>query len=294
MNLARSSHWQAVGLLAFCALLWSTAGVFTRQLHHPEGFEVTFWRSVFCVLAMVFLIWHKTRSNPAKAVQVMGLTGLFSGLMWAIMFVCFMVALTRTSTANTLLVSSISPLLAALLGWLVLGHKIKPTTWLAIGLAFVGIWWMVRGALSTDGLDGMLIALGVPIAAALNIVVVKKVGARVDLAPAVLIGGVLSALITLPLAWPLESGGHDLIILALLGFLQLALPCFLMLRAVPFLAAHEIALITMLEVLLGPIWAWLWAGETISSATWQGGLAVLAALLINEFLSRTAIDQAEA
>jgi drug/metabolite transporter (DMT)-like permease len=59
-----------------------------------------------------------------------------------------------------------------------------------------------------------------------------------------------------------------------------------MLRAVPVLAAHEIALISMLEVLLGPLWAWWGAGERVATATLQGGLLVLCALVLNEVLGR--------
>jgi drug/metabolite transporter (DMT)-like permease len=138
---------------------------------------------------------------------------------------------------------------------------------------------------SAQGLSGMLIALGVPIAAAINLVVLKKMHAQVNLAPAVLIGAVLSCLLTLPLAWPLTATGNDLAILALLGLVQLALPCMLMVRVARFLEPHEIALICLLEVVLGPIWAWLGAGEAMSVATIQGGLLVLAALAGNELLA---------
>ena len=62
---------------------------------------------------------------------------------------------------------------------------------------------------------------------------------------------------------------------------QLALPCMLMVRAAKHLTPHEMALIGLLEVLLGPIWAWLGAGEAIPAATAQGGVVVLAALAAN-------------
>lgn len=285
------AHWQAVALLAFCSLLWSMAGVFTRHLDHPEGFEITFWRSFFCMLGVLLLMLLEERSDPLKRLIAMGWAGLFSGAMWATMFVCFMLALTRTSVANTLLVSSLAPLTAALLSWWILRVRLGAGSWIAIALAVFGIWWMVRDGLNAQGLtprdvSGMVIALGVPLAAAMNVVMLKRWQISVALAPAVLIGAVLSAALMLPLAWPLQPTSKDLVILAGLGFFQLALPCFLMLRAVPVLAAHEIALISMLEVLLGPLWAWWGAGELVATATLQGGLLVLCALVLNEVLGR--------
>ncbi len=134
----------------------------------------------------------------------------------------------------------------------------------------------------------MAIALCVPLAASVQFVVLKRLQAQVDLAPAVLLGALLSCAITLALAWPMRFPGDDLPILMVLGSVQLAIPCFLLVRAVGPLAPHEIALIALLEVVLGPIWAWLWAGEAVSAATLQGGLVVLGALVVNALFGRSA------
>ena len=269
--------------LIFCCLCWSIAGVFTRRLEAAKSFEVTMWRSAFCAIAVALIIGFYQKKNVFQTVKNMGLPGLFSSVMWALMFTCFMLALTRTSTANTLLVSSLSPLLAALLGWFVLGAKVRWFTWCAIAAALTGIWWMIRSGISAQGYEGMLIALGVPIGSAINIVVLKKAKATVDLAPAVMMGGALSALATLPMAWPLVATPHDLSILALLGIVQLAIPCMIMVGVVKYLAPQQVALLTLLEVILGPIWTWLFAGEVLTAATLQGAVVVIAALAFNEY-----------
>ncbi len=253
-----ASHRRAALLLAFCALCWSIAGVVTRHLERADSFEVTFWRSLFCAITVLSILAWQRRGHALAPLLEMGWPGLFSGAMWAVMFTCFMLALTRTSVANTLLVMSVSPLLAALLGRLVLGTRVSAPTWLAIAMAGAGIGWMVHDGVSADGLAGMTIALAVPVASAINIVVLKRVHADVDLAPAVLVGALLSCLATVALAWPFEASLRDLALLALLGAIQLAVPCFLMIRAVRHLAPHEVALIALLEVVLGrsgPGWA---------------------------------------
>lgn len=280
----RAAHRRAVALLAFCALCWSIAGVFTRLLERAEGFEITFWRSFFCAAGVLAALAWQQRGNPLRPVLAMGWPGLLSGAMWAVMFVCFMLALTRTSVANTLLVSSLSPLLSALLARAVLGERIGAGTWFAIAAALFGIWWMVSDGVSAEGLAGMAIALGVPTAAAINLVILRKLHAHIDLAPAVLVGALLSCAATLPLALPLSASAHDLALLALLGLVQLALPCMLMVGAARHLTAHEIALICLLEVVLGPIWAWVGAGEAMGAATIQGGAIVLGALVAKEIL----------
>lgn len=283
---AAHAHRDAAWLLAFCALLWSTAGVMTRQLTRAEGFEITFWRSFFCGVGMLVMLAWRTRGHPLAPVIAAGRAGLVSGVMWAVMFTCFMMALTRTTTANTLLVLSISPLLTTLLGRLVLGERVGPGTWTAIALAGIGIWWMVHEGVSAQGAAGMAIAAAVPVAAAVNVVILKRIHAEVDLAPAVFTGALISCLVTLPAALPWSASAADLAILAFLGVFQLAVPCMLMVGTARHLAPHEVALIALLEVVLGPIWAWMWAGEAMAASTLQGGALVLGALVGNALLMR--------
>jgi drug/metabolite transporter (DMT)-like permease len=266
-------------------VLWSIAGVVTRHLEFAGRWEVTFWRSLFAgvfVLAALLL----TRGATAwEAVRVTGGYGILSGAMWAVMFVAFMLALMTTTTANTLIVNSITPLVTALLARAVLREPVSLRTWAAIALAVAGMLWMF-GAGFAGGeprhLAGMLIALAVPLAAAVNLVTLKHAGRSVDLIPAVLLGAVFSAAVTLPFALPLSASLHDILLLALLGCLQLGLPCMLMVRASPQLSAPEISLLAMLEVVLGPLWVWLGAGEVPAMATLAGGTAVIVALILNE------------
>ena len=171
------------------------------------------------------------------------------------------------------------------LAWLILRQRIAARTWLAITAAFVGIVWMFAGSLkqiNATQLLGMTIAMGVPIAASINVIALKKAGHGVDLIPAVLLGAVFSAILMLPLMWPSHISMHDLSILAILGFFQLGLPCMMMVQASKTLSAPELGLLGLLEVLLGPIWAWLGAGEVPAQATLAGGAVVLAALVMNE------------
>lgn len=267
------------------ASMWSIAGVLTRHLENARGFEVTFWRSFFAALFVAAALFWQKRGRAVATVRAVGRMGALSGLMWSIMFCCFMIALTMTTVANTLIVMSVSPLLTAFFAWLFLHQHVAPRTWLAIAVAFVGMVWMFASGMSELGsrhLAGMAVAMGVPIAASVNVIAIKKGGQSVDLIPAVLIGGVFSAIAMLPLILPFQASLHDLSILAVLGFFQLGLPCMMMVTASRHLSAPEISLLALIEVLLGPIWAWLGAGEVPTNETLLGGGVVLTALIFNE------------
>jgi drug/metabolite transporter (DMT)-like permease len=269
------------------AAMWSIAGVVTRQLDAAHGFEVTFWRSVFTVLSLLVLLpLMQGRAVFAHMLRAGRLLWL-SGLCWSVMFTAFMMALTLTTVANVLITLSIGPLLTAVVARWTLKHPIANRTWLAIAVAGAGIAWMFADQLGQEGLAGSLVALAVPFAAAGNWTLVQHAsqrGLQLDLVPAVMVGAFLSALYTLPMAWPLTASSHDLQLLALLGLVQLAIPCVLAVFCARVLQAPEVSLLALLEVIFGIALAWWGANEVPQPQVFQGGLLVLLALVANEWL----------
>jgi drug/metabolite transporter (DMT)-like permease len=139
---------------------------------------------------------------------------------------------------------------------------------------------------------GTLVALAVPVAGAVNWTLLQHLKTRAaggheaqDMLPAVLLGALISAAVTLPLAWPLQASAHDVGWLAMLGVVQLAIPCLLAVAAARVLSGPEISLLALLEVVFGVAWAWLGAGESPSLAVLGGGALVLLALAGNELLA---------
>jgi drug/metabolite transporter (DMT)-like permease len=106
-----------------------------------------------------------------------------------------------------------------------------------------------------------------------------------DMLAPVLLGAILSAAATLPLSWPFSASTHDLALLAMLGVVQLAIPCLLAVRVSHVLSAPEISLLALLEVVFGVAWVWLGTQEAPSLAVLGGGALVLGALILNEWLA---------
>lgn len=262
-------------------VLWSMSGVVARQVESAQGFEMAFWRSGVCCLTLFIWLAYTHGKNPVRMVKDMGLSGLYSGMCWSVMFTCFMLAVKLTTVANTLLAISLSPLFAAVLARLVLGIRIAKVTWLCIAVAAIGMWWMFRHGLSGDGLLGVLIALGIPIASSINLIILRKSRERINLVPAVMLGGFFSSVLMLVFIFPTAATGTDIAWMAFLGVFQLAIPCTLLVWLTKYLPPQDIALLALLEVIFGTIWAWLWGNEPIPLATVQGGMLIIAALAFN-------------
>ena len=286
------SHTQALGLMLLATLLWSIAGVVSRQVTHAQGFEVTFWRSFFTVLSLSVLLPILKGRSLLTQLQWRDKTFWLSGVCWSVMFTAFMLALTMTTVANVLITMAMGPMLTALLSRLVLKKPLTAHTWWAIAAAGVGMAFMFISQVQLEGTRhvwGMAVALCVPMAGAVQWTVTHRLQNAAqppDFMSAVWVGALLSCVYTAPLAWPTVASTNDIAWLAALGLFQLAVPCLLAVRAAQVLASHELALLALLEVLFGIAWAWWGAGEEPGLNVLVGGGLVLCALAWNESRSR--------
>ena len=297
------THRRAVALMVLVTLMWSIAGVVTRHLTQAHSFEVTFWRSFFTVLSLLVILplWR----GPRVFADLPWRNRLFwlSGFCWCVMFTAFMLALTLTSVANVLVTMAVAPLLTAVLARVFLGHRLALRTAVAIVVAGLGIAWMQSsqiGLARPDGDQGagawlgFAVAMCVPVAGAVQWTLMQhgqRRGARqgeappTDMVPCVLVGAVLSCLLTLPFSLPFQATGTDIGLLALLGLVQLAVPCVLSVLCATVLKAPELSLLQLLEVIFGILLAWVGAGEAPDATVLTGGALVIGALVFNEILA---------
>ena len=270
--------------------LWSIAGVVTRHLEQARSFEVTFWRSFFTMLSLLVILPLWQGRGVWSRMPWRSPYFWLSGVCWSVMFTAFMLALTLTAVANVLITMALGPLLTALITRVFLGHRLPTRTWAAIVLAGIGIGWMYGSQLSVGApnfLLGSLVALCVPVAGAVQWTLVQKShaeGLDLDLVPSVLLGAVISSWLTLPLAWPFQASLHDVGLLAGLGLFQLAIPCALSVVCARALKAPEVSLLALLEIVFGIALAWLGAHEAPQPSVLLGGVLVLSALMLNEWL----------
>jgi drug/metabolite transporter (DMT)-like permease len=226
--------------------------------------------------------WH--RGAVWSKIAAVGPPGVLAGALLASQFFFFILSLTRNTAANTFVLMSTGPFFVAALGWLLLRERVPLRTWVAIGVALAGITLMFAEGLDAGRSLGNLLALGVPLGFALNVIVLRKMHASVDMVPAVMIAGLISIPVALPFALPLEASGSDLALLAPMGCIQLGLGCLLMTKATRYLSAGEVGLLALIETILAPIWVWLGVGERPTQLALAGGLIVVGALLVNEWV----------
>ena len=276
---------RGVILMVGASICWSLSGIIVRNTSVSNNWEVVFWRSCFSFLFLALWLGVTHGRESFAELRRVGWSGIASGIMFALMITFFLLALTLTTVANTQAIVCLAPFMAAIAAWIFLRERLSVRTWIAMTGALIGMMLMFIESLGSGRMIGNLVALFVPIAYGINVVILRKSHAQADMVMAVLIGSFISALVTLPLAWPFQASAHDLSLLGLMGVVQLAIGCILFVRATPHLTAAEISLIGLLESILAPLWVWWGVGERPSDLALIGGGIVIASLLLNEIFS---------
>jgi drug/metabolite transporter (DMT)-like permease len=267
------SHRERRGQIyvALAAIAWSTAGVLQRQLTLDTTTQVA-GRAAFAGAGLLAYVAIVERGRVLQAFRSVGLVCV------ATASASFIAALNHTSVARVLFILAVSPVLAALLARVTLGEPITRRSLLAMALALGGVTLMVgapgEGSLAGDGLS-FVAALAFAV-----MVVITRWRHDVSMAPATCLSQAILVAVFLPFASPGEIGGDDVGWLASLGIGQIGLGFALLTVGARLIPAAQVGLITLLEVVLGPVWVWLALDERPSTITLVGGAIVIVAIVI--------------
>jgi drug/metabolite transporter (DMT)-like permease len=268
-------HGRLAVLLA--ALAWSSAGVVQRELTVDAATQVA-GRALFAALVLLAFVAAVERGNTLHAFRSIGRSGWVLAVFMAFSSGTFMLALNHTSVANVLFMFAIAPLAAAALARVFLGEQVSPRTWAAMGLALAGVVLMVGAPSDSDATGRVLpVLMTVSFAAAL---VIARYRRDVSMAPPTCLSQVLVLAVAVPFADLADAGGRDIVLLAGLGAGQIGLGLALLTVGARLIPPAEVALISLLEVVLGPLWVWIAYAERPSTATLAGGAVVLSAVLL--------------
>jgi drug/metabolite transporter (DMT)-like permease len=233
---------------------------------------------------LLVLVALRSGAGPLTSIRRTGVAGVIGGLGLVFAFAGSIVAFQTTTVANAAFLFAASPFFAALLGWVLLGEKVRRATWIAIAVAACGMFVMVRDGLAGGAWVGNLAAVLSAFGFAAFTITLRW-GRLEDMTPAVALGAIFAMVVAAAIVtaqggsllappadifWALFMGG----VIVAGGMVLYTLGS----RVVP---AAELTLLSLVEVLLGPVWVWWFLNETASPATFAGGAILLAAIAGN-------------
>lgn len=277
-------YGQGVALVLAAGALWSLMGLGLRQIEAANVWQILLWRSIGSVPVLLAFVWWTSGGRPWDQVRKVGLAGVIGGLGLVFAFAGAIYAIQTTTIANAVFLFTASPFVAAILGWILLGERVRPWTWAAIALAVFGMHLMVREGLAMGALAGNIAALLSAVGFGAFSVALRwgKVG---QMLPVSMLGGVFSAVVAAAVLTvqgaPLAVSAWDMGMALAIGAVILALGMVMYTLGSRVIPAADLTLMSLIEVLLAPLWVFLFLGETATAATFVGGGVLLAAVALN-------------
>jgi drug/metabolite transporter (DMT)-like permease len=262
--------------VALAAVAWSTAGILQRELTTDLPTQMA-GRAFFAVLGVLAYVAVSERGGVLESFRAIGRGGVLVALLLAVSSGTFITSLNHASVANVLFMQALAPVLAAVLGTL-LGEPVGRRTWLAMAVAIAGVTLMVGGP-GRPGALGLALSLVMTASFAATLVITRHLR-EVSMAPATCLSQLIVFVGAVPFAEPGQVGSLDVLLFVALGIGQIGLGFVLLTIGARLIPAAEVALITLLEVVLGPLWVWAFLGENVGAATLAGGAVVLVAVAI--------------
>jgi drug/metabolite transporter (DMT)-like permease len=263
--------------IAVAAIAWSTAGLAQRQLDATPVTQVA-GRAAFAALALFALVLVRERSQTLRAFVEMGRWGIAMTVFLGLSSGVFLLSLSYTSVANVLFMQAAAPMMAALLGWLFLREGIDGRTWVSLLLAGAGVVLMAAGSVEA-GAAAILLPL-LMTASFAAVIVIARHRREVSMMPATCASQVLVVAACLPFADVGSAGDDDWLVLAALGVGQMGVGLALLTVGARLIPPAQVAVISLLEIVLGPLWVWLAYDERPGAATLVGGAVVVAAVVV--------------
>jgi drug/metabolite transporter (DMT)-like permease len=266
-------------LCAAAAVVWSSAGPVQRAVDATSATQVAVRAGVGALALLVYLMFRRGRETLGALLRI-GVAGLLVAVCLAAVSSAFILALAHTSVAHVLLFQAASPFLAALLAWFLMREAIPLRTWFAMAAALVGVAIMVGGSIGSGGLwgDALCVVMSGGFAVVL---VVTRVHREISMTPATAVGMAIAFAATAPFSHFGGVPGRDLFLLAALGAGQIALGLILFTAGARLIPAAQAGLITLIEIVLGPLWVWLIYREEPDALTIAGGSVIVAAVLLH-------------
>lgn len=277
---APSRRGYAMGLMVLSSVIISFGGLIVRNIEAADPWQINLYRGLAFVIAILLIILFRYgRSTPGR-VRAIGRSGILGGVLLAIAGISFLQALTATTVANTLFILGAIPFITAALARLILGEALARATLVTMIIAALGIFVMLVEGFGFGSAYGNAMALITATCFSGFAVIVRR-NRRVDMMPALLVSAAIIILVSLLVRFDaLGITLHDLLLCVLWGGVISGLANTLFIIASRYLVAAEVTLFMLLEFALGPVWVWLFVGETPTLWTVLGGTLVIAAVAI--------------
>jgi DME family drug/metabolite transporter len=278
-------HNRNLGLPAalLAGIFWSLAGLIYRWIDTASAWQVLFYRSFSLFVALLIWLLIRYRCDIFKVLKNSGLPAVAGGACLSLAFTGYILALDNTSVANAMFALAAAPFFTAILARILLKEEISRAIWFAMSVTAIGLIIMTNGELRSGGGLGNLFAISAALGFS-GMTISLRSRVEVDMLPTILYASFFASMFS---ALAVISSGDTFILLPMdlgfsisLGLFQIGLGFLCFTFAARHLPAVELTLLSLTEIIVGPIIVWLGIGEIPSYSTLTGGAFIMFSIVI--------------
>ena len=284
MNFKNLNDQQKGSLLAFIGVMFITPDSLFIRLANIETWGMLFYRGFIPFIVVLFGLLLFYKKNFTKALLKVGYPGIFYSISFAICNITFIISIQNTNVANTLIMVAMAPMLSAILGAIFLKETPDKNTWLAIIITFSAVTYIFYDSIQLGNFIGDVFGLITAFGLAVNANLARYAKDR-DLVPSAVLGKLFVAIFAFFFVKNFDLVNNDILIVPLMCVMCVALPFVLVTIAPRFITAAEVNLFFLLEVIIGPIWVWLFIKEQPSAETILGGVIIIITIATHSTLA---------
>ena len=269
--------------LALIGVLFITPDSLTIRLVEINSWNLVFYRGLVpfvCLFILLLLIYKK---NFVRKCLVIGYAGILNAVLSASANITFITSLENTNVANTLIMLSLAPFMAAIFGSIFLKEIPNRRTWITIFLCFFFVIFIFYDSYQSNNIKGDFFGLLTAAFIGASAVVIRY-AKKINFLPSLLLAKLFTMLFVIYFVDSLALSNSDLFLVLIMGVFFVFLPLSLITLAPRYIPAHEVELFFVLETILGPIWVWLFINEQPTLKTLIGGVCIICVIFIYTIL----------
>lgn len=262
-------------------VVFSFGGLAFRLTDDMNAWQYVIFRGIGALAVTAVILAYRYRGRLADLTGPIERSHIAAGLLLGSISAVFIFTLERASVAFVLFLQALAPITSAYFSWILLRERVSRAVLVATAVSIAGVLVMFSATL-TDRIDPLgLIAISIPVIFGLYATLIRG-AQQIDAQVPILVGG--ATLAVLGLIGSAATAGFDMSVRDMLiglfaGSMLLAIPGAFLNQATRVVPASEVALLLMSEVILAPVWVWLFVDESPEATTLIGGLIIFSAVL---------------
>ena len=202
-------------LLALIGVLFITPDSLSIRLISINSWDLMFYRGLIPFICLLVLLLFVYKKNFIKICLAIGYAGILNAILVALGNITFVASLENTNVANTLIMISLAPFMAAIFSSIFLKEYPNRRTWITMLICFFFVIYIFYDSYESNKLLGDILGLTTAVIIGASSVVIRY-GKFRNFLPSLMLGKLFTMVFTIFFVTSLALEGTDILLILII------------------------------------------------------------------------------